>query len=76
MLVRFEICVSIRNVSTSMLIGVEMEFCKMISERNVIQMIQIKLVGEMADVIQHLVNRSIMNLQYVRVIITGKSLII
>lgn len=73
--VRFEICVSIRNVFTSMLIGVEMEFCKLISERNVIQMIQIKLVGEMADVM-HLVNRSIMNLQYVRVIITGKSLII
>lgn len=73
--VRFEICVSIRNVSTSMLIGVEMEFCKLISERNVIQMIQIKLVGEMADVM-HLVNRSIMNLQYVRVIIMGKSLII
>ena len=73
--VRFEICVSIQNVSTSMLIGVEMEFCKLISERNVIQMIQIKLVGEMADVM-HLVNRSIMNLQYVRVIITGKSLII
>ena len=66
MLVRFEICVSIRNVSTSMLIGVEMEFCKLISERNVIQMIQIKLIGEMADVM-HLVNRSIMNLQYVRV---------
>ena len=66
MLVRFEICVSIRNVSTSMLIGVEMEFCKMISERNVIQMIQIKLVGEMADVTP-LVNRSIMNPQYVRV---------
>ena len=75
MLVRFEICVSIRNVSTSMLIGVEMEFCKLISERNVIPMIQIKLIGEMADVM-HLVNRSIMNLQYVRVIITGKSLII
>lgn len=73
--VRFEICVSIRNVFTSMLIGVEMEFFKLISERNVIQMIQIKLVGEMADVM-HLVNRSIMNLQYVRVIITGKSLII
>lgn len=73
--VRFEICVSIRNVSTSMLIGVEMEFCKLISERNVIPMIQIKLIGEMADVM-HLVNRSIMNLQYVRVIITGKSLII
>ena len=66
MLVRFEICVSIRNVSTSMLIGVEMEFCKMIGERNVIQMIQIKLVGEMADVTP-LVNRSIMNPQYVRV---------
>lgn len=75
MLVRFEICVSIRNVSTSMLIGVEMEFCKLISERNVIQMIQIKLVGEMADVM-HLVNRLIVNLQYVRVIIAGKSLII
>gem|GEM_PF-1988712 len=73
--VRFEICVSIRNVFTSMLIGVEMEFCKLISERNVIEMIQIKLVGEMADVM-HLVNRSIMNLQYVRVIIMGKSLII
>ena len=75
MLVRFEICVSIRNVSTSMLIGVEMEFCKMISEKNVIQMIQIKLVGEMADVM-HLVNRSIMNLQYVRVTTMGKLLII
>lgn len=75
MLVRFEICVSIRNVSTSMLIGVEMDFCKLISERNVIQMIQIKLVGEMADVM-HLVNRLIVNLQYVRVIIAGKSLII
>ena len=75
MLVRFEICVSIRNVSTSMLIGVEMEFCKLISERNVIQMIQIKLVGEMADVM-HLVNRSIMNLQYVRVTTMGKLLII
>ena len=73
--VRFEICVSIRNVSTSMLIGVEMEFCKLISERNVIQMIQIKLVGEMADVM-HLVNRSIMNLQYVRVIIMERLLII
>ena len=75
MLVRFEICVSIRNVSTSMLIGVEMEFCKLISERNVIQMIQIKLIGEMADVM-HLVNRSIMNLQYVRVTTMGKLLII
>ena len=74
--VRFEICVSIRNVSISMLIGVEMEFCKLISERNVIQMIQIKLVGEMADVIIHLVNRSIMNLQYVRVTTMGKLLII
>ena len=73
--VRFEICVSIRNVSTSMLIGVEMEFCKLISERNVIQMIQIKLVGEMADVM-HLVNRSIMNLQCVRVTTMGKLLII
>ena len=73
--VRFEICVSIRNVSTSMLIGVEMEFCKLISERNVIQMIQIKLIGEMADVM-HLVNRSIMNLQYVRVTTMGKLLII
>ena len=73
--VRFEICVSIRNVFTSMLIGVEMEFCKLISERNVIQMIQIKLVGEMADVM-HLVNRSIMNLQYVRVTTMGKLLII
>lgn len=75
MLVRFEICVSIRNVSTSMLIGVEMEFCKLISERNVIPMIQIKLVGEMADVTP-LVNRSIMNLQYVRVTTMGKLLII
>lgn len=75
MLVRFEICVSIRNVFTSMLIGVEMEFCKLISERNVIQMIQIKLVGEMADVM-HLVNRSIMNLQCVRVTTMGKLLII
>ena len=74
MLVRFEICVSIRNVSTSMLIGVEMEFCKLISERNVIQRIQIKLVGEMADVM-YLVNRSIMNLQYVRVTIMGRFLI-
>ena len=74
MLVRFEICVSIRNVSTSMLIGVEMEFCKLISERNVTQMIQIKLVGEMADVMP-LVNRSIMNLQYVRVTIMGRFLI-
>ena len=73
--VRFEICVSIRNVSTSMLIGVEMEFCKLISERNVIPMIQIKLVGGMADVM-HLVNRSIMNLQYVRVTTMGKLLII
>ena len=73
--VRFEICVSIRNVSTSMLIGVEMEFCKLISERNVIPMIQIKLIGEMADVM-HLVNRSIMNLQYVRVTTMGKLLII
>ena len=73
--VRFEICVSIRNVSTSMLIGVEMEFCKLISERNVIQMIQIKLVGEMADVM-HLVSQLIMNLQYVRVIIMERLLII
>ena len=75
MLVRFEICVSIRNVSTSMLIGVEMEFCKLISERNVIPMIQIKLVGEMADVTP-LVNRSIMNPQYVRVTTMERLLII
>ena len=73
--VRFEICVSIRNVFTSMLIGVEMEFFKLISERNVIQMIQIKLVGEMADVM-HLVNRSIMNPQYVRVTTMERLLII
>lgn len=75
MLVRFEICVSIRNVSTSMLIGVEMEFCKLISERNVIQRIQIKQDGE-TEGVMHLVNRSIMNLQYVRVIIMGRFLII